>query len=131
MLNCKVGDIAEMKFQLQAALRGFAISKPFGGSSQYDYILDNGTKLFRVQVKSCMRSQKGNTKATYQIGSKMNGNKPYTEKEIDVLVAYSFDADCWWIVPVDEIGGRLSLVFSEVSELMRHKDRWDFFNSPI
>lgn len=131
MLNNRVGDIAEMKFQLQAALRGFAISKPFGGSSRYDYILDNGTRLFRVQVKSCLSRRKSRAKIAYQVTTRTSSDKPYTEKDIDVLVAYSFEADCWWIIPVSEINGRVSMVFSEVGDLVKYKNSWEFFNPDI
>ena len=46
------GELAEMAFTLKAAGLGFGVAKPYGDSESYDFILDSGVRLWRVQVKS-------------------------------------------------------------------------------
>ena len=46
------GELAEMMFMVKAAQKGFATAKPYGDSRRYDFILDVGQRLWRVQVKS-------------------------------------------------------------------------------
>ncbi len=63
------------------------MAKPWGDSERYDFVLDSGERFWRVQVKSTNvgRSDRYAINATCgSIGKK----KPYTAKQIDVLVAY-------------------------------------------
>ena len=46
------GELAELAFVYKAASLGFGVAKPFGDSERYDFILDSGSKLWRIQVKS-------------------------------------------------------------------------------
>ena len=46
------GGSAEMGFMFKAAGLGFGVAKPCGDSERYDFILDSGKRLWRVQVKS-------------------------------------------------------------------------------
>jgi len=48
----KKGEAAELAFMLKAVSLGFGVAKPWGDSERYDFILDTGTRLWRVQVKS-------------------------------------------------------------------------------
>jgi len=44
------GELAEMGFMFKAAGLGFGVAKPWGDSERYDFILDNGHRLLRVQI---------------------------------------------------------------------------------
>ena len=46
------GELAELAFVYKAASLGFGVAKPYGDSERYDFILDSGSKLWRIQVKS-------------------------------------------------------------------------------
>jgi hypothetical protein len=46
------GERAELAFMLKASSLGFGIAKPWGDSERYDFILDSGERLWRVQVRS-------------------------------------------------------------------------------
>ncbi len=51
--TCKQrGELAEIAFLHKAANLGFGVAKPYGDSERYDFILDSGERLWRVQVKS-------------------------------------------------------------------------------
>jgi PD-(D/E)XK endonuclease len=50
------GEMAEAAFLAKAAALGFRVAKPWGESSRYDLVVDNGKRLIRVQVKSAHRA---------------------------------------------------------------------------
>ena len=65
----RTGEHSEIAFLYRSDQRRFAISKPFGDSERYDFILDNRprprVKLFRIQVKctECLRAGAYETRA--------------------------------------------------------------------
>src|SRR5207248_6285949 len=46
------GEVAESVFLAKAMSLGFGVAKPWGDSERYDFIVDSGEKLWRVQLKS-------------------------------------------------------------------------------
>ncbi len=51
MTRADLGRAAEARFLLDAHERGLLVSRPFDSLPSYDCIVDNGSRLFRVQVK--------------------------------------------------------------------------------
>ena len=110
MRNTKsIGDLAELAFTYQAMLRGCVVSIPVGDNARYDRIIDNGTNLLRIQVKSAGVISAGN-RYNVSIGRHLpTGAVPYLPAEIDFLAIYIFPEDRWFIVPVQETGGRVAV----------------------
>jgi hypothetical protein len=52
----KRGELAEMAFILKAESLGFEVSKPYGESNRYDFVLRSGQKFWKMQVKSTSHS---------------------------------------------------------------------------
>ncbi len=51
--TCKrQGELSELAFVYKAASLGFIVAKPYGDNERYDFVLDSGERLWRVQVKS-------------------------------------------------------------------------------
>ena len=99
--NTKVtGERSEAAFLNQATNREFGIAKPWGDSRRYDFILDNGSRLHRVQVKctESIRMRAYETRATYTTGK---GRAPYTKKDVDFIAAHVVPLDIWYIIPVE------------------------------
>ena len=96
----QTGERSEAAFLHRAAGLGFGIAKPWGDSLRYDFILDNGERLIRIQVKctECIRARAYETRATYTTGKT---RAVYTSKDIDYLAAHVVPLDLWYIVPVD------------------------------
>lgn len=46
------GELSEAAFLLKAKRLGFLVAKPWGDSDRYDFILDSGSRLWRIQLKS-------------------------------------------------------------------------------
>ncbi len=53
--NCKKrGEWVELAFAVRAMWEGLAVGRPWGESSEYDFTVDQGARIVRVQVKSTM-----------------------------------------------------------------------------
>jgi len=106
------GEIVELAFLSKAASMGFAVTKPYGDSEPYDFIVDSGNRLWRVQVKS--GSYK--TGSAYRVGvSHLSNTKPkqkaYTAKQIDILAVYIVPLGVWYIIPILAFTPSTSLAF--------------------
>ena len=107
----RVGEIAELAFCQKAIRMGFLVSKTWGDSDRYDFVADWEGKLYRVQVRSTehLLGPRGYAvHASVYVGRKIVG---LTKKDIDVLVAYIFPKDLWYVVPVEEFEPRKNLWF--------------------
>jgi hypothetical protein len=99
--NTKVtGERSEAAFLNRASDQGFGVAKPWGDSLRYDFILDNGSRLLRIQVKctESIRAHAYETRATYSVGK---GRAVYTTKDIDFIAAHIVPLDIWYIIPVE------------------------------
>src|ERR1700686_1040348 len=47
----RTGELSEAAFLLKAQTMGFRVLKPWGDSERYDFVLDSGSQLWRVQLK--------------------------------------------------------------------------------
>ena len=101
------GEAGEAAFLAKASSLGFSVSKPWGDSDRYDFVLDSGHGLLRVQVKSvsCYSRSRYSVKAS--------GNTAlYTKAEIDFLVAYIVPENLWYVLPVESFAPRTMLRFN-------------------
>ena len=101
-----MGEVAESAFLYKAAQLGLTVAKPWGDSSRYDFIVDSGKELVRVQVKStgCLCEDR------YSIAA--HGSDPkigYGAADIDFLVALIVPEDAWYVIPVEAFAPRTHL----------------------
>lgn len=89
------GEWAEMHFMTRAAEHGFVVTKPWGESTHYDFIVERHGHFLRIQVKSTM-SRKGKNYAFMLRG----GRTLYTDDDFDFMAAYIIPLDLWYIIPV-------------------------------
>jgi len=118
------GELAELVFLLIATRLGFVVSKPYGDSERYDFVLDARPRrftprapslLWRIQVKSSTQLLNG----LYRINAhRRSGGRalPYLPGEIDFIAAYIIPEDTWYILPLHAVRAT-SLLFR------RKKDR--------
>jgi hypothetical protein len=112
------GEMAEAAFLAKAAGLGFRVSKPWGESSRYDLIVDNGRKLLRVQVKSAHRADDF---GGYTFHAHGNTARAYRSSEIDFLAAYVVPVDTWYLFPVEEFRKYKSMKLFPSSRRRRSK----------
>src|SRR4051794_14266724 len=53
------GEVGELAFVLKATTLGLAPSRPYGARLPYDFLLDCGGRLLRIQVKSVFTNRAG------------------------------------------------------------------------
>jgi hypothetical protein len=84
------GEIAQLKVQLRAAEKGVTLSKPLI-SSRYDFIIDDGLKLERVQVKYASgkaQNSQGSIKVNLKSWEGRKLRRRYCANEVDALLVY-------------------------------------------
>jgi PD-(D/E)XK endonuclease len=107
---------------------GLVVAKPYGHCHRYDFIVEGGAGLWRVQVKTCGRIWHG----LYQVNvcrSKDGVAVAYTASEVDFVVAYIMLDGTWYVLPVREVVGRTSLSFrpegfSRLDPYARYREAW-------
>jgi hypothetical protein len=130
----RTGELAEAAFVVKAATLGYAVSKPWGDSERYDFILDAGHCTWRVQIK-CTESTNADG---YQVQSTFSDCKKkghYTADDIDVLVAYILPLDLWYIVPAHALPQSASLRFypegnTRKPRFEQYREAWTIFQKP-
>jgi hypothetical protein len=78
------GEQAEAAFLNKATSLGLNVAKPWGDSERYDFIVDSGRRLLRVQVKSTQYVSPERFGFLINMACRA---APYTEEDIDFLVA--------------------------------------------
>jgi len=128
----RCGELSEAAFLLKATEQGFLVAKPWGDSDRYDFIVDSGTRLWRVQLKS--------TAMLYRRGYHVNtvctiDNKigiAYEAEDIDMLVVHIPPLDVWYVLPVEVFAPTTSLGFYpnikvRLRRWERYREAWGLF----
>jgi hypothetical protein len=107
----RTGELSEAAFLLKAQTMGFRVLKPWGDSERYDFVLDSGGRMWRVQLKStaALHARGYEVQAIYSVYGK--GKAGYTADEIDVLVVHIPPLDVWYVLPVEVIAFSKNLRF--------------------
>jgi len=101
------GEAVEAAFLAKAASLGFGVAKSWGESERYDFIVDSGHKLWRVQVKSTRRFD-----GSRYIVKTRGCRTSYTADQIDFIVAYIVPENLWYVVPISAAESRSQMYFS-------------------
>ena len=121
-----MGEVAESAFLHKAMELGLMVSKPWGDSSRYDFVVDTGEGLVRVQVKStgCLCEQR------YAVAA--HGSDPkvgYAPEEIDFLVAWVVPEDAWYVIPVGAFAPRRNLWLyprgEHAGQYEKYREAWE------
>jgi len=105
---------------------GFLVSLPFGGGAAYDLVVDTGTRLLKVQVKT------GKLEAGCVIfnarrhrGSKLNTFSRYRVGEVDFFAVWCPGNQQMYATPAEHaltVEGRLRI--AETQNFQQKKIRW-------
>jgi hypothetical protein len=121
------GEWAEMLFMVRAAREGVQVSKPYGDSAHYDFIVESHALCSRVQVKS--------TASRYQIGFRCNlrasMSKRYEYDSFDFAAVYVIPVDVWFIIPMLTVNmGILLTPGKKDSKYYQYEEAWRLLRSP-
>jgi PD-(D/E)XK endonuclease len=130
------GDLAEMQFMVRATRRGWGVAKPYGDNERYDFVVDAGGRLWKVQVKS--------TRAVHHRGFTVRSSwrtsmkqKPYLPEEVDFLVVTIVSKRIWYVIPVRALEGRLTIHLypfgsrrGSSNRFEKYQEAWDLMGRP-
>jgi hypothetical protein len=128
----RTGELSEAAFLHKAVGLGFRVTKPWGDSERYDFVLDSGRRLWRVQIKCTAVSRAGGYHI-HPIHFVYGKNKVvYTAEDIDVLAAHIIPLDVWYVVPVEALAPGTSLRLypddgCKTARFEKYREAWDVF----
>jgi hypothetical protein len=107
-----LGEFGELCFATKATSLGMGVMKPHGDSLPYDFVVDTGERLARVQVKTGGRLTADGRYHVNTVRTKnARGRRTYSPSQIDFLVAYVVPEDAWYVIPVSAIKNRVCVYF--------------------
>lgn len=126
----RTGELSEAAFLHKAVSLGFKVTKPWGDSERYDFVLDAGDRLWRVQIK-CTAALHAGGYHIQPIHFVYGKNKVvYTAEDIDVLAAHIVPLDVWYVVPVEALAPGTSLRLypddgCKSARFEKYREAWD------
>lgn len=117
------GEWVESVFVARASEQGLPVSKPWGDSKSFDFVVGSPGRFVSVQVKSTTVEMGGG----YMCTVKQN-NQRYARGAFDFLAAYVVQEDVWYIVPAAKFAGRATLILcsdSGEAKYEEYREAWE------
>ena len=92
------GYLAEMAFATKAMSLGFNVCKPLGETPGFDFVLENGRAVHKVQVKSGWVEWHGGYPVKIS-----SGTRAYRRDDTDFIVVYIVPEDAWYVMPIEAV----------------------------
>jgi len=122
--NCKKrGEWVELVFAVRGLELRLRLGRPWGESSGYDFTVDQGWRIVRVQVKSTIFKESAEGYSCTLKDSK----GPYKKNSFDFVAAYVIPEDVWYILPEKLVRGMWSVSLNpklESSKYNEYKEAW-------
>ena len=87
MNNNQRGCFSEYLFATECIKRGYQVSMPLSPASIYDCIVDNGVDLFKIQIKSTIRTPEKENLTTIHVPLQ-NNKRIYDKGNVDYFAVY-------------------------------------------
>lgn len=117
------GEWVELRFMAAAAENDLHVTKPWGDSAQYDFIIEHQGRFRRIQVKSTQFFDRGCYPCAVR-GSHWR----YDEGAFDFLVVYIVPRDLWYIIPETVFRGQASVALrpdAPTSKFANYLGAWE------
>ena len=98
------GEWAELRFMAAAAEHELRVTKPWGETAQYDFIVEHAARFVLVQVKSTGFKDRGGYSCSVR---RCRG--AYEGDPFDYVAVYLVPEDLWYIIPESVVHGRRSI----------------------
>ena len=101
----------ECLFVANCMAKNLTVSRPFT-AAKYDFIIDNGLGLVKIQVKSAHQWKSQKHRECWNFNTKTLVSSEvvaYSPAHIDFLALHCIELGTWYIIPADEIGGRKAI----------------------
>jgi hypothetical protein len=102
------GDIGEIAFMLRARQNGLNVLSPYSAVTPYDFVIDNGKNLLKVQIKLTDSNIKKGKRVHHDAfrvccGRGTGIKTGYTKNEVDFFVFYIIRHNLFYIIPQDQV----------------------------
>jgi hypothetical protein len=111
------GEWVESVFMARAGEQGLAVSKPWGDSKSYDFVVGRPGRFVGVQVKSTTIENGGG----YVCVIRKQGGA-YARGSFDFVAAYVVPEDVWYIIPANRIRGRECMSLCSTSKQAKNEE---------
>ena len=95
------GEWGESVFMVRAVEQGLPVSRPWGDSNSFDFVVGKPGRFVSVQVKSTTVKSGGG-----YVCSVRQNNAKYARGAFDFVAAYVIPEDVWYIIPAKKLAGR-------------------------
>jgi PD-(D/E)XK nuclease superfamily protein len=131
------GLLVEVLTKAQLLKNDLMVSQPIDPASRYDLIVDNGKRLFKVQIKGIRAKLPHRDAYRLRVYTRTKRSKtkdverPYTKDEVDMYVVYIKPLDIWYVIPQDTLDGKKEVSIYPNSESMYdvYQDAWYLFDN--
>lgn len=124
-----IGVTGETLFAFRALEQGLVPSVPMGDNSQYDFLIDNGSKISRVQIKASSHPDNSSKVDRYNFTLKHSNYSLYSAEDIDVFGLVVIPLRLVYIVPHTVVSDLTKTsVFptnNSTSKMEEFRERWD------
>jgi hypothetical protein len=121
------GEWVELRFMAAAAENDLNVTRPWGDSAQYDFILEHQGRFLRIQVKSTQFFDRG----CYPCAVK-GSRWPYADDAFDFLAVYVLPEDLWYIIPKNILANQASVALrpaTQNSKYAKYLGAWGLLKS--
>jgi hypothetical protein len=124
-LTTVTGNLSEAKILAALVEAGYIVSEPFGDGHKYDYVIDDGVTLQRLQCKTG-RLKRGCVEFNaYSVAGNSNGKRQGYSNLADVFGVYCPDNEQVDLVPVSQVGvGPVLLRIDPAQNNQQKRVRW-------
>tara|TARA_R110002153_G_scaffold20235_3_gene68955 strand:+ start:304 stop:687 length:384 start_codon:yes stop_codon:yes gene_type:complete len=120
-----VGRVAEAQFVADAARRGLFVSAASTELPGYDVVVDNGTKLFRVQIKgSTSRLGATNPRHTYS----WTATSKVSDSKWDIMACLTLENSEWFFYHPSQLLNMYRLTLFSSGKWFDSAYGWDVFD---
>ncbi len=112
--SCELGDISEMKFEIEAITRGWLVASPRGRARDFDCIIKRqSTRPITVQIKKARKQSEFRYLFNTSRGLGKNGRRvAYSYSAFDVLAVHLSDLDRWIFFSRQDLGERQGAAYT-------------------
>jgi len=98
------GEWAEVLFMLRAMERGLTVSKPYGDSAHFDFVVGSRGPQYRVQVRSTRIFTNARAYVSrFTWNTTGSSYRRYRKNDFDFFAVYVVPCDMWYIIPMSAI----------------------------
>ncbi|MFE6362946.1 group I intron-associated PD-(D/E)XK endonuclease [Streptomyces sp. NPDC057806] len=102
------GELTEAIVLAKLIEYAYSVSLPFGDNRRYDMIVDDGSRLHRVQVKTARDGRNAGTIEFHTVSTHpLSGRKTRYDGQIEAFIAYHPGTHAFYWVPIAECTGNV------------------------